>query len=69
MSTSTFETWVRDTRALNVAEGAFIVSCRTAYARDWLQHRLLGTVKRTLNSITGQAVEVRFEVVLPRPAH
>ncbi|MFQ5946074.1 MAG: chromosomal replication initiator protein DnaA, partial [Anaerolineae bacterium] len=35
------------------------------YARQWLQHRLLGAIKRTLAGITGRTVEVRFVVRAP----
>jgi chromosomal replication initiator protein len=62
MSKATFETWVRDTQLLAHEDGAHIVGVPNAYAKDWLENRLLNTVKRTLAGIVGRSVEVRFVV-------
>ena len=62
MSKGTFETWVRDTTLLAYEDGACIVGVPNAYAKDWLENRLLSTVKRILVSISGRTVEVRFVV-------
>jgi chromosomal replication initiator protein len=47
---------------LTYEDGTFIISVRNAYARDWLEDRLLSTVKRVLTGILGRTVEVRFVV-------
>jgi len=57
-----FDTWVRDAEFLTYEDGAYVIGVRNAYARDWLQDRLLTTVKRTLTGIIGRTVEVRFVV-------
>ncbi len=62
MSKATFETWVRDTWLLTQEDGTFVVGVVNAYAKDWLENRLLSTVKRTLTGIVGRSVEVRFVV-------
>jgi chromosomal replication initiator protein len=62
MSKSTFDTWVRDTALLTYEDGTYIIGVPTAYTKDWLENRLLGTVKRTLTGIAGRTVEVRFVV-------
>ncbi len=66
MTKSTFETWVRDTSCLAYDDGAFVIGCPNAYAKDWLSMRLHPLIKRTLVSIIGRAVEVSF-VVQPIP--
>jgi chromosomal replication initiator protein len=66
MTKSTYETWVRDTTCLAHEDGAFVVAVNNAYAKDWLSLRLRPTIKRTLASIVGRAVEVTF-VVQPVP--
>ncbi len=66
MSKATFETWVRDTQLLTQEDGTFVVGVTNAYAKDWLENRLLSTVKRILTSIVGRTVEARF-VVWPAP--
>jgi chromosomal replication initiator protein len=62
MPRAAFDTWVRDAELLTYEDGTFIISVRNAYARDWLEDRLLSTVKRVLTGILGRTVEVRFVV-------
>jgi chromosomal replication initiator protein len=62
MPRATFDTWVRDARLLAYEDGTFVIGVQNAYARDWLQNRLLANVKRVLTGITGQTVEARFVV-------
>ncbi len=59
---STFDTWVRGTALLSQDDGAYVVGVNNAYAKDWLENRLHGTVKRTLSGLAGRSVEVRFVV-------
>ncbi len=59
---ATFDTWVRDAELITHEDGTYVIGVRNAYARDWLQDRLLATVKRTLSGIVGKTVEVRFVV-------
>jgi len=40
MPRAAFDTWVRDTQALSLADGTLTVGVRNAYARDWLENRL-----------------------------
>lgn len=37
MPRAAFDTWVRDTQALALADGTLTVGVRNAYARDWLR--------------------------------
>lgn len=62
MTKATFETWVRDTSLLTHEDGTFVIGVPNAYAKDWLENRLLNTVKRTLTGMVGHSVEVRFVV-------
>ncbi len=68
MPRATFDTWVRDAELITYEDGTFVVGVQNAYARDWLQDRLLSTVKRVLTGIMGRTVEVRFVVWLGDPA-
>ena len=65
MTRAGYDTWVKDSRGLSYEDGALIVAVSSPYARQWLQHRLLGAIKRTLAGITGRTVEVRFVVRAP----
>jgi chromosomal replication initiator protein len=62
MTRATFDTWVKDTRFLAQEDGIIFITVPSAYAKDWLENRLYATVKRTLESVIGNSVEVRFVV-------
>jgi chromosomal replication initiator protein len=62
MPRASFDTWVRDTSPLSYDEGVMTIAVRNAYARDWLENRLLSTVTRLLAGMMNRAVEVRFVV-------
>ena len=62
MTRATFETWVKPTSLMSYEDGRFAVAVPNAYAQEWLQNRLLSTVKRVLTGITGHSVEVKFVV-------
>ncbi len=62
MTQATFDTWLRDSRLLKYEDGIFVIAVKNGYAKDWLEHRLLATIKRTLARLTGRTVEVRFVV-------
>jgi hypothetical protein len=63
MPRASFDTWVRDTKAISLEDGVLTVGVRNAYARDWLASRLESTVNRLLVGIlaTGD-IRVQFVV-------
>lgn len=65
MARASFDTWVRDAELLTYEDGAYVIGVRNAYTRDWLEDRLLSTVKNVLTGIAGRTVEVRFVVAQP----
>ncbi len=62
MTQATFDTWLRDSRMVKYQDGVLVIGVKSGYAKDWLETRLLPTIKRTLARLTGQTVEVRFIV-------
>ena len=62
MTRATFETWVKPTSLMSYEDGRFAIAVPNAYAQEWLQNRLLSTVKRVLTGITGRSVEIKFVV-------
>jgi len=62
MTQATFDTWLRDSRLLKYEDGIFVVGVKSGYAKDWLENRLLTTIKRTLARLAGQTVAVKFVV-------
>ena len=68
MTKATFDTWLRDTTLVSYEDGTFVIGVHSGYAKDWLENRLLGIIKRTLIGLVGHAVEVKFVVwSKPRP--
>jgi hypothetical protein len=63
MTKATFDTWVKNTRAISHKDEIFVIGVPNALARDWLENRLLTTVERTLVGIIGHPVEVEFAVL------
>jgi len=61
----TFDTWVKNTHVISWEDRTFVIGAHNGYAKDWLENRLLATIKRTLSSILGETVEVRF-IVRPK---
>ena len=62
MTKATFNTWLKDAHLLDCNGDEYLVGVRNDYARDWLENRLHGAVIRTLSSIAGHPVRVRFVV-------
>jgi len=71
MTKATFTTWLQGTRALSWADGEFVVGVRNDFAKDWLENRLYDLIIRTLSSVVGQRVLLRFvvwsdEIIAPK---
>ena len=49
MSKASYDTWVRSTEMLKFEQGTFTIGVSNAYARDWLESRLTGTITRILS--------------------
>lgn len=64
MTRATYDTWVKDARflAYDDKDAVFFVSVPSAYAKDWLENRLISTVQRTLHTVAGQDLQLRFVV-------
>jgi hypothetical protein len=62
MPRASFDSWVRDTRAISYDDGLLTIGVRNAYARDWLESRLASTVSRLLIGIMNRTVDVEFVV-------
>jgi chromosomal replication initiator protein len=62
MTKATFDTWVKNTQAVSYEDGTFVIGVHNAFTKDWLENRLLTTIKRTLVGIVGRSVEVKFAV-------
>ncbi len=62
MSPSSFNTWVRPSRAVAFDGQTLTIAAPNAYARDWLASRLTNGLKRKLLGLLGRPVDVQFVV-------
>ena len=67
MTPATYDTWLRNSEAISLEDHTLTVGVRNSFVKDWLENRLIVPVQRTVASILGEPVEVRF-VVAPLPA-
>lgn len=65
MTRATFDTWLRDSRALALAsDGVLTIGVRNRYAVEWLSDRLFGPIARALAN-QDDALRPRFIVAEP----
>ena len=67
MTQATFDTWLRQSQFVRYENDVFVVGVHSGYAKDWLEHRLLGTIQRTLARLVGKSVAVEFVVAEAAP--
>lgn len=62
MPRASFETWVRDAKAIRYDRNALTIGVANRYTAEWLESRLTSTVERLLIGILNAEVEVKFVV-------
>ena len=58
-----FDTWLKGTMGLSLAENTFTIGVPSAFAKEWLQKRLSPLIKKTVSKVIGQPAEVCFSVL------
>jgi chromosomal replication initiator protein len=62
MTRATFDTWIKDTRIISQDNEKLIIGTKSAFAKDWLENRLVTTISRALTHVLGRAVNIQFMV-------
>lgn len=57
-----FENWLKGARFMAYEDGVYIIAVKSAFAREWLDQRLKGMIKRRLDRLSGRSVDVTFTV-------
>jgi chromosomal replication initiator protein len=60
-----FETWLKGTQGERYRDEIFVISAPNAFVAEWLESRLQSLIKKTLTSVIGNPVEIKFIVKLP----
>jgi hypothetical protein len=58
---STFDTWLADTAAARIGS-QLTVFCSNAFAKDWLESRLLARIRRVVDDVAGQPLDINFAI-------
>ncbi len=65
LTKATFDTWLKNTYVVSYEDNTFLIGVHSGYAKDWLENRLLTTIKRTLTGVINHSVGVKF-IVRPK---
>ena len=58
----TFETWLKQTEGVSDQDDLFIVEAPSTFAVEWLERRMYHALQKTLEKVSGRAVELRLQV-------
>jgi len=58
-----YDTWLKDTVGLRLDGGRFVVGAPSDFATEWLNTRLRPLIDNVLAGLTGQALDVSFQVL------
>ncbi|MCL5960531.1 MAG: chromosomal replication initiator protein DnaA [Chloroflexi bacterium] len=61
-SRASYETWLKNTCLVALEDGLVVVGVPNTFAKEWLENRFTNVIRRTLISILGQTVDVKFAV-------
>ncbi|MFN8456971.1 MAG: DnaA N-terminal domain-containing protein [Anaerolineae bacterium] len=68
LTKATFETWLKETRLASRDGNRFTLAVPSGFARDWLEHRLQGVIRRAIAQVADvppDQLELRFQVGVP----
>ena len=63
-----YETWLRETTGISFADGEFVVGTPNGFAAEMLEQRMYSLISQVLERITGDKVDVRFQVLAAEEA-
>jgi chromosomal replication initiator protein len=62
MKPANFDTWMRPTRVIGEEDGDLIIGCPSTYVKEWIETRLVPSIKKALNDIGAPSRQLRFRV-------
>jgi chromosomal replication initiator protein len=60
-----FDTWLKDTVGISCRDDYFVIGTPNTFVAEWLENRLMSLVKKTLLSIIGRPIDIKFLVQAP----
>jgi chromosomal replication initiator protein len=58
-----YDTWLRETVGLELADDRFIVGAPTEFVKEWLSTRMRSLVSQALDNVIGRPTEVSFQII------
>jgi chromosomal replication initiator protein len=62
LSPASFETWLKTAKLIDIKEDTAIIGAPNTFAKEWLETRLMPTLKSTLSNLTGMDIGVKIIV-------
>jgi len=62
VTSTNYDTWLKDTVGLSYHGDQFVVGVRSPFAIEWLESRLHSLIKKNLIAITGNNINVLFQI-------
>jgi chromosomal replication initiator protein len=62
LTRTNYDTWLKDTVGLSCHGDQFVVGVPSPFAIEWLEKRLHSLIKKTLIGVTGDDLNVRFQI-------
>ncbi len=62
VSKANYTTWLSNSQGLSCQDNTFVISVPNVFVAEWLSKRLYPLVRKTLVDITGNDIDVRFEI-------
>jgi DnaA N-terminal domain len=62
LTQATFDSWIRPTELVQIEGNQWVIRCASSFAQDWLVNRLNGTLTRTVSSVAGREIELKFVI-------
>lgn len=63
MGRSSYVTWLKSARLITYEDGQFVIGVANGYAKEWIEQRKLGDIKRLLGERMGRGVDVSLVVM------
>lgn len=58
-----YETWLKETVGLKVVDDALVIGTPNPFVAEMLEQRMYSLISRTLDRVSGQAMDIKFTVV------
>ncbi|MFN4293497.1 MAG: chromosomal replication initiator protein DnaA [Thermoflexales bacterium] len=63
MGRSSYVTWLKSARLITYEDGQFVIGVANGYAKEWIEQRKLGDIRRMLGERMGRSVDVSLVVM------